>query len=102
MASINQGARCNLQCPECKRARLRSIMRLVLHCHSAAQSALAAPDKGLLRVSHKSPALPTAPLLVSHKRRKSAQEARRREERSTKRTRNGLEDVVESDGTGRG
>lgn len=94
MASINQGARCNLQCPECRRARLQSIMRLVLHCHSEAERALAAPDKGLLRVSHKSQALPTAPQLVSHRRRKSTREAQRWEKSRTKRTKKVLEEML--------
>lgn len=58
-------------------------MRLVLHCHSAAHSALLAPDKGPLRVSHKSPALPTV-LLISTKERKSMWKAQRQEESSTK------------------
>lgn len=41
-------------------------MRLVLHCHSGAGRALPAPDKGPLRVSHKSQMAPTVTPLISH------------------------------------
>lgn len=41
-------------------------MRLVLHCHSCAGRALPAPDKGPLRVSHKSQMVPTVTPLISH------------------------------------
>lgn len=41
-------------------------MRLVLHCHSGTDRALPAPDKGPLRVSHKSQMVPTVTLLISH------------------------------------
>lgn len=47
-------------------ARLRSIMRAVLHCHSGAGRALPAPDKGPLGVSHKSQMVPTVTPLISH------------------------------------
>lgn len=46
--------------------RLQSIMRLVLHCHSGTGRALPAPDKGALRVSHKSQMVPTVTPLISH------------------------------------
>lgn len=68
--------------------RLRSIMRLVLHCHSAAHGALLAPDKSPLRVSHKSPALPTVPL-ISQKERKNTWKAQRQKESSTKHMKKG-------------
>lgn len=55
-------------------------MRLVLHCHSGAGRALPAPDKGPLRVSHKSQTVPTVTPLISHTEGDAGGKAERRRE----------------------